>query len=124
NPSWQFTLRRGSGDRRGIVVVMTAFVLVVLFAFLALSLDIGRMVLTETEMQNAVDAAALAASQEISAAVHAAGQGEGSAHVDPNSIAAEAARAVAAQVAAANGVYVDPATDISFGKRRYDPGTG
>lgn len=111
-------------ERRGIILVVTGFLLVVLFAFLTLSIDTGRMVLTETEMQNAVDAAALAASQEIAAAVHAAGQGEGSANVDANSIAAEAARAVAAEVAAANGVHVDPQSDVFFGKRRYDEATG
>ena len=41
-------------QRRGVIVVLTAFLLTVLFAFLALSVDTGRVVLTETEMQNAV----------------------------------------------------------------------
>ena len=107
-------------DRKGVIVVLTGFILVVIFAFMALSVDSGRIVLTETEMQNAVDAAALAASQEIAAAVHAAGQGEGSPDTDPNSIAAEAARQMAATVAAANGVYINPDTDVYFGKRTYD----
>ena len=35
-------------ERRGIIVVLTAFLLTVLFAFLALSVDTGRVVLTET----------------------------------------------------------------------------
>src|SRR3954467_10116397 len=96
-------------DRRGIIVVLTSFLLTVLFAFVALSVDTGRVVLTETRMQNAVDAAALAASQEITAAVYAAGQGQGSANIDANSIAVAASRTMAAQVAHANGVYVDPA---------------
>jgi hypothetical protein len=91
---------------------------------LALSVDTGRVVLTETEMQNAVDAASLAASQEIQAAVYAAGQGVGSATIDANSIAVEAAREMAAQVAQANGVYIDPATDVEFGKRVYNPASG
>src|SRR5262245_48586607 len=94
-------------QRRGVVVVLTAFLLTVLFGFLALSVDTGRVVLTETEMQNAADAASLAASQEIQAAVYAAGQGVGSATVDANSIAVQAARDMAAEVAAANGVYID-----------------
>ena len=64
-------------QRRGIIVVLTSFLLTVLFAFLALSVDTGRVVLTETRMQNATDAAALAASQEITAAVYAAGPGPG-----------------------------------------------
>jgi NAD(P)-dependent dehydrogenase (short-subunit alcohol dehydrogenase family) len=68
-------------QRRGIIVVLTSFLLTVLFAFVALSVDTGRVVLTETKMQNAVDAASLAASQEITAAVYAAGQGQGSANI-------------------------------------------
>jgi hypothetical protein len=95
-----------------------------MFGFLALSVDTGRVVLTETEMQNAVDAASLAASQEIQAAVYEAGQGVGSASIDANSIAVAAARSMAAQVAEANGVYIDPATDVFFGKRIYNPSGG
>ncbi|MEX2093098.1 MAG: pilus assembly protein TadG-related protein [Pirellulales bacterium] len=114
------TLRRGR-DRRGVIVVLTAFLLTVLFAFLALSVDTGRVVLTETEMQNAADAASLAASQEIQAAVYAAGQGVGSATIDANSIAVEAARQMAVEVAEANGVYIDADVDVEFGKRIYNP---
>lgn len=110
--------------RRGVIVILTSFLLTVLFAFLALSVDTGRVVLTETQLQNAVDAAALAASQEITAAVYAAGQGQGPADIDANSIAVEAARQMAAEVCEANGVYIDPDTDVSFGKRGYDAGTG
>jgi Mg-chelatase subunit ChlD len=117
------TMRRGQ-NRRGVIVVLTAFLLTVLFAFLALSVDTGRVVLTETEMQNAADAASLAASQEIQAAVHAAGQGVGSATIDANSIAVQAAREMAAEVADANGVFVDANTDVEFGKRIYNPGDG
>lgn len=125
------TLRRSSrrarprnASRRGVVVVLTGFCLCAIFAFVALSVDTGRIVLTETRMQNAVDAAALAAAQEITAAVYAAGQGQGSANIDANSIAVDAARAMAVQVAAANGVYVDPQTDVMFGKRGFDAATG
>ena len=110
--------------RRGVILVLTGFCLVALFAFVALSVDAGRMVLTGTKMQNAVDAAALAAAQEISAAIHAAGQGEGSANVDANSIAVDQARAMAAQVAEANGVYIDPGEDVLFGKRVYNEEDG
>lgn len=111
-------------NRRGVIVVLTGFLLTVLFAFMALTVDTGRIVLTETEMQNAVDAAALAASQEIAAAVYEAGQNGGDPNIDPNSIAAAAAREMAATVAAANGVYIDPASDVRFGKRGYDAQSG
>ncbi len=123
-PSINLLTHRGrADDRHGVIIVLTGFLLVIIFAFMALAVDSGRIVLTETQMQNAVDAAALAASQEIAAAVYEAGQGGGAPGVDPNSIAAEAARDMAAQVAAANGVYIDPAIDVSFGKRTYDTTT-
>ena len=118
-PTSQQQQSRG-GQRRGIIVVLTAFALVAIFAFVALSVDTGRMVLTETEMQNACDAAVLAAAQEINAAVYAAGQGQGSANIDANSIAIAAAREMAAQVAEKNGIYVNADTDVRFGRRMYD----
>lgn len=116
--------RKSSPRRRGIVIVLTGFSLVAIFAFVALSVDTGRMVLTETRMQNACDAAALAAAQEITAAVYAAGQGQGPANIDANSIAVAQARAMAAQVAQSNGVYVNAETDVKFGKRTYNAQNG
>jgi Flp pilus assembly protein TadG len=116
--------RREATKRRGVVVVMTGFCLIAVFAFVALSVDAGRMVLTETKMQNACDAASLAAAQEITAAVSSAGASGDSAQLDANSIAIEAAREMAGEVAAANGVYVDTETDVRFGKRVYNPSTG
>jgi hypothetical protein len=111
-------------DRRGVIIVLTSFLLTVLFAFMALSIDTGRVVLTETEMQNAADASALAAAQEITAAVYAAGQGQGSASIDSNSIAVDAARQMAALVGEANEVFIDPDSDVQFGKRTFDPASG
>jgi len=117
-------LLRPPRRRQGVIVVLTGFALVAVFAFVALSVDTGRIVHAETQMQNAVDAASLAAAQEITAAVYAAGQGQGSANIDANSIAVEAARAMAAQVAEANGVYIDPTNDVRFGKRGFDEASG
>ena len=123
-PTNQHRIARAQKSRQGIIVVVTGFALIAMFAFLALSVDTGRIVLTETHMQNGVDAASLAAAQEITAAVYAAGQGQGSANIDANSIAVESARAMAATVAEANGVYIDPATDVRFGKRTFDSNSG
>ncbi|MCH2119206.1 MAG: VWA domain-containing protein [Pirellulales bacterium] len=105
--------------RRGIVVVLTGFLMVALFGFMALAVDTGRIVLTKTQMQNAVDAAALAAATEISASVRAAGQEGNHPDTGSESYAAVAARAVAVQTGVANGVYVDQA-DVYFGKRVYN----
>lgn len=115
-------IQRPTRKRRGIIVVLTSFLLTILFAFLALSVDTGRVVMTQTKMQNAVDAASLAASQEINAAVYAAGQGQGSVNIDANSIAVSSARTMAQQVAQDNGVYIDPSKDVQFGKRLYSNG--
>lgn len=107
-------------ERRGIVVVLTGFMLCIVFAFVSMSIDSGRIVLTQTEMQNAVDAAALAASQEITAAIYEAGQGNGPAVLDAGSQTIAQARQMAAQVAELNGVFIDPDTDVMFGNRSYD----
>lgn len=52
--------------QRGVYVVLMAVLLVVLIAFGALSLDLGRLFILRSEMQNAADAAALAAALELS----------------------------------------------------------
>lgn len=105
--------------RKGVITVLSAAVMVVCFAFVSFAVDSGLIVLTRSQMQNAVDAASLAASQEMVNAVQAAGEsggGGGSASAS----AMESARAVAAMVAEANGVYIDPQADVKFGRRAYD----
>jgi len=116
--------RRVWTSRRGVVSVLAAFLLVGVFAFVAFAVDTGLIALTQSEMQNAVDAAALAASQEITGAIDVAGQGSGDATIDFNSIAVTNAREMAAEVAELNGVYVDPDQDVVFGKRSFDAATG
>jgi Flp pilus assembly protein TadG len=118
---WQ-TRRRLGPPRRGIIVVLTGFLMTVLFAFMALSVDTGRVVLTGTQMQNAVDAASLAAATEISAAVQAAGIVQGAPDVSSGSAAVQAV--IAETVAEANGVYIDKDADVFFGKRTYDEDSG
>lgn len=109
--------------RKGIVLVLTCLLAPILFGFLAYSVDTGLTSMTQTRMQNAADASALAASQEIRAAIAAASAGQGDAQIDANSIAVAEARAMAARVAAANGVYIDPERDVVFGRRSFDEDT-
>lgn len=104
--------------RSGIVAVLSALLLVVLFGFVAMGVDTGRMTLTKTRLQNAVDAAALAAAQEITNAVTEAGA-NGTA-VDISTLVVAQARQVASEIAAANGVWIDPERDVRFGRRSYD----
>ncbi len=110
-------------EHRGIVMVLTAFALVVIFAFVAMAVDSGRIALTKTEMQNGVDAAALAAAQEIAEAVKNYTH-QGMTPSQANAAAIVAAGQMAADVAAANGVFVDSTIDVQFGARRYDASTG
>ncbi len=115
--------RSQARQRRGAVMILAAFIMIGLFAFAAFSVDTGRIVLSETEMQNAVDAAALAAAQELADAVFTAGQVYGDANTTDDPDVEEAARQIAAEVASRNGVYIDPNTGVEFGNRQYASST-
>src|SRR5688572_25780533 len=94
-----------TSDRRGAFLVFACFCLVLAIMFVALGIDLGVVQLTKTRLQNAVDAAALAAAQEITASLE--GESEGDVG-DANSIAVGAAKAMAQQVTNLNGIYIDP----------------
>jgi hypothetical protein len=119
-------MRRGGLrlTRKGVIIPVVVLCLPVLLAFIAFAVDTGLMSLATTRMQNAVDAAALAAAQEIIGAVNEAGEGEGDLDLDANSTAVANARQTAYEVALANGTLIDPVEDVTFGKRVYDPDTG
>ena len=102
--------------RRGAFLAIAAISLVVCLTFVAFSADIGLTSLTKTRMQNAVDAAALAAALDISHAISTAGEEVGDVFV----YARTQARTEAAAVAQMNGVYVDPGADVVFGRRYFD----
>lgn len=51
--------------RRGVIAVLAAILMVLIFAFVAFSLDVGYMALIKSELQNSADASALAASAEM-----------------------------------------------------------
>ena len=52
-------------SQRGAYLVIVSLLLVVLIGFGALALDLGRLFILRSEMQNAADAAALAAAREL-----------------------------------------------------------
>ncbi|MEX0585520.1 MAG: pilus assembly protein TadG-related protein, partial [Pirellulales bacterium] len=103
--------------------MVSALAMVVLLPFVGFSIDLGMIALTKAQMQTAVDAAALAAAQEITVAVQEAGDEQEQVDVDANSIAVNNAKAKAVEVAASNGVFVDASQDVEFGKRYYDEPT-
>ncbi|MEW4490386.1 pilus assembly protein TadG-related protein [Thalassoglobus sp. JC818] len=110
-------------DRKGAVLVMGIGLLVILFAFTALALDMGYISLSRAELQRSADAAALAANIELYKS-----WGVGASKT--NAQGAAAARTAAVAVAAANeaagrsGTYIDSANDIRFGYRQWDPAAG
>ncbi|QDV50936.1 vWA domain-containing protein [Gimesia fumaroli] len=116
----------GDQNRRGAFMVMAVPFLIATMGFMAFGIDIAVITMTKTRMRNAVEAAALAAAQQITDAVQTTaddiqqGQDVGSAVQDANSIAVDAAKAMAEKVARLNGVYIDPETDVKFGKRYQD----
>jgi hypothetical protein len=112
---------RPRNPRRGGFTAVAASCLVAAVAFAALSVDIGMIALTKTQLQNAVDAAAIAAAEEISSAVQKTGSAGGTAD-QANAVAESAGRAMAVKVAGLNGVYIDANRDVQFGKRSYDKG--
>ena len=59
---------------RGVILVMAALILVVLMGVAALALDLGRLFILHTEMQNSVDAAVLSAVVELDGEAGARGR--------------------------------------------------
>ena len=106
--------------RGGSMMLLSMFCLIAAIGFTALTIDIG---LTRTDMQKAVDAAALAAAQEVAAAIKEAAQ-QGLPPSQAIAMAESQARDVAEHVADLNGVYIDKALDVEFGKRVWNPGLG
>lgn len=96
--------------RRGAILVLAALFLVVILAFTALSIDVGFLTLTRTQLQSAADSAALSAAMELTSSS------------DPATVRSNAA-AAANEVAALfeNGdrssVALVPSRDIFFGKQ-------
>ncbi len=99
--------------RRGAFLVLAVVCLVTALGFVSLCVDVGYLSLAKQRMQNAVDAAALAAAMEITDAVQNADETVS----DVMAYAASLARLKARDVAALNGVYVDPNRDVIFGRR-------
>ncbi|MEN8169068.1 MAG: Tad domain-containing protein [Pseudomonadota bacterium] len=58
-------MQRVPSRQNGAILVMTVFFIVILLAFSALAIDLGRLYVLRTQMQNAADAAALAAAAEL-----------------------------------------------------------
>lgn len=58
-------MKRPVQNARGAILIMAAIMMAVLIGVAALALDLGRLFVLHTEMQNAVDAAAISAAAEL-----------------------------------------------------------
>jgi len=102
---------------------MIALLMLVLFAAVALAVDIGYIMLTQTELQAAADAATLGGGTELL-------PGLGRFATRTPLQVEQAARPVAVQFAAANGAgglsaaYADPQRDVAFGHAVFDADAG
>lgn len=63
--SGPFKLAEKPQERRGIILVLAAVLMITVMGFAAFAIDVGFMVLTVDEMQNAADAAALAGAMRM-----------------------------------------------------------
>ena len=109
-------LEQQHSKRRGVILVLTAIALVVMLGFVALTVDVGLIQLTKTQLQSAADASALAGAMELSGTL-------------ADETVRSNARAAATEVAALyrNGdrssVTLDPINDITFGKINWNTAT-
>lgn len=104
--------------RLGSILVMATAVLILILGFVVFSVDVGYIALTKGQMQNAVDAAALAAVQELDP------------NLDTDEVMANA-RQVAKDISALHragdhaNVSIDGNLgDVEFGRRNFDLQTG
>ncbi|KVC95485.1 pilus assembly protein TadG [Burkholderia ubonensis] len=61
---------RGKRRQRGAVAVVVAIALAVLIGFVGLALDLGKLYVTRSELQNSADACALAAARDLTSAIN------------------------------------------------------
>jgi uncharacterized membrane protein len=94
-------VRNNHGERQGIIMPFAALILAATMAFVAFSLDWGYIVLTETELQTAADAGALAGARALP--------------MGPNSASAAAQIWAGKNSAAKSSVTLVNAEDIEIG---------
>jgi Flp pilus assembly protein TadG len=98
-------------NERGVVIVWTAFFMIVMLGFVAIGIDIAKLMATRTQLQNAADAAALAGASAINEVTGA---------LDPDTALARAQETAGRNMAFVNGP--EPlqlsAADVQFSSPR------
>lgn len=123
NRKHPLVFRRLSRRRLGSILVLATGIMIMVFGFLAFTVDVGYIALTKAQLEVASDAGARAAAIELK-------DGLGTGATKTPDEAAAAARQAAVDVVAANragdhySVYANPTRDVRFGQVTYDPGSG
>lgn len=110
---------RAAKDRRGSIIVLSAILLVVIFAFTSFAVDIGFISLTKAQLQNTADSAAMSAADELMASI-------GAGATVSTEVASDRARQAAVEMASfhragnTETTQLDPLTDVRFGYRQWD----
>src|SRR5690348_3100145 len=90
--------------RRGAVLPLVVVCLIILFAFVALAIDLGVMAVSRTQAQNAADSAAMAGARTLTGDPATNNNYD---NVTPNADAAAAANTVLGKAVQASQVQVD-----------------
>ena len=85
---------------RGVVIIWTAFFLMVMLGFVAVGIDVAKLMTTRTQLQNAADAAALAGASALD--------------LTTGTIVQDTARIRAQAIASLNKAFTDGPTAISL----------
>src|SRR5712691_1979074 len=111
--------RRNPSRRRGNIIVLSAVAMTMILGFTALTVDVGFLMETRTQMQAAADGAALAAALEMP---NGWGTGKTLTADSVSTNAKTAAQTVAAtyRVGEQPSAYVDQTRDIRLGQRTAD----
>jgi Flp pilus assembly protein TadG len=105
--------------RHGAIVVIIAFALLMIFAFVAFTVDVGWLTVTKTQLQNAADASALGSDMNLI-------QGFGPGATQTTAQITTTAQNVAVTVAAANragdmnSVYCNGTRDVQLGQYQWN----
>lgn len=108
------TLRQSFHQRRGVILVLTAVLMVVLLGFVAMTVDVGFIELTRTQLQAAADASALSGAMELSGV-------DDPALVRANARDQAIAAAAMHRAGDKSAVKIDPIADITFGRLNWNP---
>lgn len=105
--------------RKGSILILSAFALVMIFGCLSFAVDVGLLAATKAQMRTAADASALAAGMELL-------KGLGTGATATSSVTQSDAKNAASSLAAAHragdvpALYVNPSGDLRFGNRNWN----